>query len=189
MSRQMWIGAAAAWVAVVIAGSGVTWIAIERAGDQVTATPEAAEATRPPVVGTLGPAPSLGATTPSDTASASRPSPLPTTPAATRSSEAIPTATQRPAPAPPRPSAQPAPRTELRSWSGVPGSVTVACTGSQVSFRSATPSDGWTFERGDSSGEDIEVTFKSAQSEVQVRATCSGGVPQFRVQSEAGDRE
>jgi hypothetical protein len=189
MSRQMWIGAAAAWVAVVTAGSGVTWIAIERAGDQVTATPDAAEATRPPVVGTLGPAPSLGPTTRSGATSASRPSPVPTTPAATRSAEAIATATQRPAPTSPRPPSQPAPRTEIRSWSGVPGSLTVACTGSQVSFRSATPSDGWTFERGDASGENIEVTFKSSTSEVQVRATCSGGVPQFRVQSEAGDGE
>lgn len=189
MSRQMWIGAAAAWVAVVIAGSGVTWIAIERAGDQVTATPEAADATRPPVLGTVGLPPSVAATTPSGKTSASRPSPVPTSPAATRSSAPTQVATQRPAPTTPRPSSQPAPRTEIRSWSGAPGTLTVACTGGQVSFRSATPSNGWTFERGDSSGEDIEVTFKSGGSEVQVRATCSGGVPQFRVQSEAADRE
>lgn len=180
MSRQMWVGAAAAWVAVVIAGSGVTWIAIERAGDQVTATPEASEATRPPVAGTLAPAPSAGPATPSGTPSTTRPSTVPTS-SATRPSTPPPTG--RATPSTSRPSSPPPPRTELRTWSGAPGSLTVACAGGQVSFRSATPSNGWTFERGDSSGEDVEVTFKSGESEVQVRGTCSGGVPQFRVES------
>jgi hypothetical protein len=176
----MWAFAVAAWVAVVIAGSGLTWIAIERAGDQVTAAPESAGATQPPVLGTVGPAPT--AAVPSGTPSV--PSPAATTP--THSSPP-------PSPSSPvaRPSSQPtsapppAARAEVRTWSGSAGSLTVSCTGREVSFRSATPSDGWSFERGDSSGEDIEVTFKSGEGEVQVRATCSGGVPQFRVQSES----
>lgn len=186
MSRRMWAIAVAAWVAVVIVGSAVTWIAIERAGDQVSATPESAETTQPPVLGTVGPAPSTAPGTPTTSVA---PTPHPSTVGtAGPTASSRPSTTPRPATAFPKPSSQPAPRTVVRTWSGAPGSLTVACTGGQVSFRSATPSNGWSFERNGSSGEDIEVTFKSGESEVQVLAICSGGVPQFRVQSE-GDHE
>jgi hypothetical protein len=180
----MWVFAVSAWVAVVIAGSGLTWIAIERAGDQVTVTPESADATRPPVLGTLGPAPTVGTTA----TSSGTPSGTPTT--ATRPSSPSPVApstrpgTTAPAPASsPKPPPPPAARTEVRTWSGAAGSLTVSCTGAQLSFRSASPSNGWSLERDGSSNSEIEVTFKSGESEVQVRATCSGGVPQFRVES------
>ena len=181
----MWAFAVAAWVAVVIAGSGLTWIAIERAGDQVTATPESAGATRPPVLGTVGPAPT--AAVPSRTPSKPAPTaPTPAAPTRSATSAAPSKPTTRPsAQQPSQPAPSPAVRTQVRTWSGSAGSLTVACTGRQVSFRSASPSNGWTIERGGSSGEDLEVTFKSGEGEVQVRATCSGGAPQFRVQSDA----
>ena len=184
MSRRMWTFAVAAWVAVVIAGSGLTWIAIERAGDQVTAAPESPGSTQPPVLGTVGPAPTTTAPsrTPRQGTATAAPSPSrPSTWTSPSTPVSRPTSPPSSPPAPP-----PVARAELRTWSGSPGSLTVSCTGRQVSFRSATPSDGWSFERGGSSGEDVEVTFKSGESEVQVRATCSGGVPQFAVQS---DRE
>ena len=181
----MWAFAVAAWVAVVIAGSGLTWIAIERAGDQVTATPEAAGPTQPPVLGTVGTAPTAAVPSRTPTRSAS---PTPATAAPTRPAPSATPSTPVTRPSY-QPSSQPAPspavRTQVRTWSGGAGSLTVACTGRQVSFRSATPSNGWTIERGGSSGEDLEVTFKSGEGEVQVRAACSGGVPQFRVESDA----
>jgi hypothetical protein len=187
----MWAFAVAGWVAVVIAGSGLTWIAIERAGDQVTVAPESADATRPAVLGTLGPAPtapgmpSESGATPSGTTPSGTPG-RPSSP--TTSSPSAPlTRAGTATPRPPGPTVQSVPqtavRTEMRTWSGTPGSLTVSCTGGQVSFRSASPSNGWSFERDGSSGEEIEVTFKSGESEVQVRATCAGGVPQFSVES------
>ena len=183
MSRRMWTFAVAAWVAVVIAGSGLTWIAIERAGDQVTVAPESADATRPPVLGTLGPAPTAGSTAPSKPSGTSSAVARPTSPAPTASSTRAGTTTA-PAPGPsPKSSPQPAARTEVRTWAGSPGSLTVACTGGQVSFRSASPSNGWSLERDGSTDSELEVTFKSGESEVQVRATCSGGEPRFRVES------
>ena len=186
MSRRMWAFAVAAWVAVVIAGSGLTWIAIERAGDQVTVAPESADATRPPVLGTLGPAPTSGSTAPTGTPAATPPvvTRSPSSGPATQSTRPGPTTAPTTSPSE-KSSPQPAARTEVRTWSAAPGSLTVACTGAQLSFRSASPSNGWSLERDEPSGSEIEVTFKSGESEVQVRATCSGGAPQFRVESDS----
>jgi hypothetical protein len=184
----MWVLASVAWVAIVIAGSAVTWLAIDRAGQQVTGNPDASE-TQPAVVGTIGSAPTAAAKpshrpTPSASVSGTpavtaRPTvvvPAPTRAATPRSSS--------PAPRTPSP---PAPSIETRTWTGAPGWVTVACTGSRATFKGASPNDGWSFERGDTSGEEIEVKFGNGATEVQVRATCVAGVPRFQVDSGSDD--
>ena len=193
MSRRMWVLAVTSWVAVVIAGSALTWLAIDRAGQQVTGSTAASQA---PVVGTVGPPPS-SPPAPTHGASAT-PSPghaatgAPSTPP----SPSVTPSTVRPTPRPPTPTkssgtaptqtSQPSPSTQTRTWSGTPGFVTVACTGTQAVRKGASPSDGWSFEAGDASGDSIEVTFRNGDTEVQVRATCSGGVPQFSVESGGG---
>jgi hypothetical protein len=59
----------------------------------------------------------------------------------------------------------------------------VSCTGRTVRFKGASPNDGWHVERGDDSGDSIEVKFERDQTEVQVRATCASGVPRFQVET------
>jgi hypothetical protein len=39
---------------------------------------------------------------------------------------------------------------------------------------------------GDASGDSVEVKFRNSESEVQVHASCVGGVPRFEVESEGG---
>ncbi len=173
------------WVAVVVAGSALTWVAIDRAGGQVTGSPGLGE-TQPAVVGTVGPAPETtrkpsrrhsptpsaspsGAQTPAGSSSPTHAAPTRTGSSPSKSS------------APPQASDP----TVTRTWSGEAGSVTVSCSGRTVHFKSASPSDGWTFERSDDTGSEIEVSFKKGGTEVHVKAICDGGVPQFRV--EAGD--
>lgn len=175
MTRRMWVLAAAAWVAVVIAGSALTWVAIDRAGKQVTGGPQAA-ATQPVVVGTVGPAPTTRSTTHRPTPKPSASAGHATAPATTQTQSAQPGTTSSTSP-------PPAVRTVTRTWSGTAGTVTVTCTGRTVRFKSASPNDGWSFERGDASGDAIEVRFESGETEVQIRATCLGGVPQFHVQT------
>jgi hypothetical protein len=64
--------------------------------------------------------------------------------------------------------------------------VTVSCTGRTVRFKGASPNDGWHVERGDTSGDSIEVKFERSETEVQVRATCASGVPRFQVETSGG---
>lgn len=172
----MWMVAVAAWVGVVLAGSGVTWVAIDRAGKQVT-DGSSGLATQPAVVGTVGapptaPEPTVATTTgtPAPSASPSDGTPTPTTAATTRS-------------ATPRTSAPPV-RTVIRTWSGASGSVTVACTGDRGRLRGATPVDGWVVERNDEPDDEVEVKFEKGEVEIKVKATCVGGVPKFRVETD-----
>jgi hypothetical protein len=191
----MWVLAATTWVAVVIAGSLLTWLAIDRAGQQVTGS---AAATQAPVVGTVGPPPVSSpppATGPSRSAGSSsgpaaggaattRPSPTPGAPTPGQTPSAL-TTTKRPGTSTTQAPA-PGPRTEIRTWSGTPGFVTVSCTGALAVRKGASPSDGWSFEAGDASGDSVEVTFRNGGTEVQVHATCVGGVPRFSVESDGG---
>jgi len=52
-----------------------------------------------------------------------------------------------------------------------------------VRFEGASPNDGWSVERGDDGGGEVEVRFRNGEAEVQVQATCVGGVPQFHVET------
>lgn len=168
----MWVLATAAWVAVVLAGSGLTWVAIDRAGQQVT-DGSSGLATSPAVIGTVGAAPTAPATSataaPSPTRSGASPS-APTSPTTKRAT--------------PRSSAPPPARTVTRTWSGAPGSVTVACTGAVGVLRGASPVDGWVVERNDDPEDEVEVKFEKGEVEIKVKATCVGGVPKFRVETD-----
>lgn len=175
----MWVLATAAWVAVVLAGSGLTWVAIDRAGKQVT-DGSSGLATEPAVVGTIGAPPSAPVTTAPSPGSASTPSAPDTASPATSS----------PTPSVPRssPTKRETPRTSpvtvTRTWSGTPGTVTVACTGATGVLRGASPVDGWVVERDDHPEEEVEVKFEKGEVEIQVKATCVGGVPKFRVETD-----
>lgn len=171
----MWVLATAAWVAIVLAGSGLTWVAIDRAGQQVT-DGSSGLATEPAVVSTVGVAPSMPAS--SDPAKTT--SPAPTTSGATPSTPPS-SPTKR---ATTRPPAPPPARTVTRTWSGAPGSVTVACTGVVGVLRGATPVDGWVVERNDEPEDEVEVKFEKGEVEIKVKATCVGGVPKFRVETD-----
>jgi hypothetical protein len=75
-------------------------------------------------------------------------------------------------------------RTVTRTWTGTPGSVTVACTGAVGVLRGASPVDGWVVERDDHPEEEVEVKFEKSEVEIQVKASCVGGVPKFRVETD-----
>ena len=183
----MWVLAVTGWIAVVVAGSALTWVAIDRAGGQVTGSPGGGE-TQPVVVGTVGPAPEV-TRTPTGTPTrkhllspSASPSHAQGPTGGSSPSHAAPTRTGS---SPSKASSPAAPDpTVTRTWSGEAGSVTVSCSGRSLLFKSASPSDGWSFERSDDSGSEIEVTFKKGGTEVQVKSTCDGGVPQFRVESD-----
>jgi hypothetical protein len=176
----MWVLAVTAWVVVVIAGSALTWVAIDRAGRQVTGNPSAAQ-TQPVVVGTIGTAPTDTRTPTRKPSSAATASVTPQHPA---SVSPTPRPTRSNSPSATKTSASDADRTETRTWSGAAGSVTVACTGRTARLKGTSPSDGWHVEVGDSSGGEVEVTFKKDAAEVQVKATCVGGVPRFQAESD-----
>lgn len=154
MTRLAW-GALMLWLVVVVAGSGLAWVAIDEAGR------------------------SVGSSEPTTAA------PLPTA-SATRRPSTTPSTTRTPAPSHTRtPSTptrtRPAAPERVRTWSGTPGSVTVACRGSVASLRSATPADGWRAEREDDVP-GVQVKFEGSENSILVGATCdSGGVPRFRV--------
>jgi hypothetical protein len=180
----MWVLATTTWIGVVIVGSALTWFAIDRAGQQVTSSSASSQTTQPAVVGTIG-SPPIADATPSHSPSAgSTPSRTPT-----RTTTSAPThaPTKTAGSSPPKASSPPPARTEIRTWSGSAGSVTVSCTGRTVRFKGASPNDGWHVERGDDSGGSIEVKFEKNETEVQVQATCSGGVPRFHVETSGGD--
>jgi hypothetical protein len=180
----MWFLAVTAWVVVVIAGSALTWVAIDRAGNQVTGNPTQ-DQTQPAVVGTLGAAPTRS---PKHGPRATRTSP--TGPRATTLPSRTPSAaatSTHPGGSPSKTTASSPVQTETRTWSGAAGTVTVSCTGRTARLQGTSPGDGWHVEVGDSSGGEIEVTFKRNESEVQVKATCVGGVPRFQVESGSYD--
>lgn len=171
MTRRLWVLAVTAWIGVVIAGSALTWLAIDSAGQQVTSSS------------------SFTATTPTPSPT-QRPDETPTTAPAkpkrtpTRSSSPVPpqtryTWTPRPTPPPPL-------RSETRTWTGTAGSLTVSCTGGTVRFLAASPNNGWQVERGDLSGDSIEVKFSRTGTQLQVQASCVQGVPAFQVDSSGG---
>jgi hypothetical protein len=177
----MWVLAATAWVGVVIIGSALTWFAIDRAGQQVTNSSASADTTQPAVVGTIGDPPISSSTPTHSPAALATPSRTPSRTATTAPTSAP---TKKPGGSSPKPAATA--QTELRTWSGVAGSVTVSCTGRTVRFKGASPNDGWHVERGDDSGDSIEVKFEKNETEVQVHATCVGGVPRFQAETSGG---
>ena len=154
MSKRMWVLATTAWIAVVIAGSALTWVAIDRAGQQVSGEPSAAQ-TQPIMIGTILP-PATDTTIQSRTST-------PTAPTAPIASSAS---------------------TATRTWSDAAGTVTVSCTSQTARLMGTSPSDGWHVDVSDSSGDEVKVKFKNEKSKIQVKATCSGGVPRFQVESD-----
>lgn len=182
MTRRMWVLATTAWIGVVIVGSALTWVAIDRAGKQVTSSSASSATTQPAVVGTIG-SPPIASSTPSHSPTrGTTPSDHPTSPTQTATVPPTHAPTKSSGGSTPKSSAPAPARTEIRTWSGSAGSVTVSCTGRTVRFKGASPNDGWHVERGDDSGDSIEVKFERNETEVQVRATCSSGVPRFQVE-------
>jgi hypothetical protein len=59
------------------------------------------------------------------------------------------------------------------------GQVGARCAGATISLRYAQPADGWRVEVQGSGPEAVEVTFRSASGEQQVRAGCVNGTPSF----------
>lgn len=79
------------------------------------------------------------------------------------------------------PAPAPAQQSGTRSTEG--GTVAVSCSGGAVSLRYATPAAGWSAEARDTGPDEVRVRFKrgdrSGESELDVRARCSGGTPSF----------
>lgn len=186
MRRRAVLTGVLAWVLVVAVASGVTWTVIEGAGQSLLAGED-------PVAETLA------VPTPSATTSASQPAAEPTrhrrprpsaspahsTPPA--SPAAVPSRAATTSAAPRTPSPTSDDRAVERTWQGPPGLVTIRCTGSRTSLRSATPSNGYRVEV-DRGTERIQVHFESASHEYKVEARCVGGSPRFTVQG-GGERE
>lgn len=183
MRLRVAVIAVALWLGVVLVGSGITWLVIGQvgrdvsgAGPSVEVLASGASSTTPLPSATPRASPRSKAPRPKTPVASSALSSTPSrvTPSPTASSGATPQTTNAPRTQRPVPAGR-VPRT----WVGTGGRVTASCTGSRVALESASPADGWRVEVGNRGPETVEVTFKRAESEVQVRARCNGGEPTF----------
>ncbi len=78
-----------------------------------------------------------------------------------------------------------APAEVSRPWQGTAGSVVTTCRGSTLEFDAAQANAGWRIEVGDRGPREVEVHFQrdGDGGEVEVKARCSGGVPDYDVAS------
>ncbi|WP_454778523.1 hypothetical protein [Georgenia muralis] len=98
-----------------------------------------------------------------------------------------PTGTPTPSPTP-EPTADPteAPTGEVaRTWDVAGGQVGVVCRGAALDLLYATPVEGWTVELGDADDDDLEVEFRSGESETKLHAVCVDGVPTASVEDDS----
>lgn len=194
----------AAWVAVVVLVAGATWWAIDSAGRQVLTSgspaPLPSSGTTPDIVSSPSEdvrspgARASGSPSPSRTQGATAPAvpgPAGATPTSAPSTRDEPTPEPTPGPttgpASGTPSQPPPPQTQVRSWQGAAGTVTVACRGATISLQSVTPSDGWGFEVDDHGTQRVRVDFESREEDerrTEVESECGGGAPRFEVRSD-----
>ena len=79
------------------------------------------------------------------------------------------------------------PRTEVRNWQGLAGTVAAACEGSRIALRAASPTDGWSIEVDRRGPREVRVEFETGTEDerrTSVRGRCSGGVPVFVVDND-----
>ena len=79
------------------------------------------------------------------------------------------------------------PRTEVRNWQGLAGTVAASCQRSRIALRAASPSDGWSIEVDRRGPREVRVEFETGAEDdrrTRVRGRCSGGVPVFAVDSD-----
>lgn len=194
-----------AWLVLVLAGSTGVWAVIRTVGQDVTtATVDAQRSSSAPLIPTAprsskGPRKASGAG-PTGTPSArpsTRPSQDPTQDPAQdpgASPAARPAEQHGPRPSTPPPSTpdrqegsggQGAPTEVSRPWQGTAGSVVTTCRGSTLRFDAAQANAGWRIEVGDRGPREVEVHFQRGGDggEVEVKARCSGGVPDYDVAS------
>ncbi|MDR7253532.1 cytoskeletal protein RodZ [Nocardioides sp. BE266] len=205
MSRRRLLGAALAWLAVVVSVSALVWLVISQAGrdliasDGPSAASGAASTSAPPAQRT--PRDRAGTThkpprTPSGTSSPAPESP--SSPASPESPEPSPepssTPTSRPTTphasgTPDSPTGSPSPSaTDVRrTWQGQAGTVVAACTSSGIRLVSAQPANGFKVEVHPEDSR-LEAEFEGREDEsgthVKVVARCVGGTPSFSVESE-----
>lgn len=176
MGRRPLLVMVLGWFAVVGAVGAITFVVVSNAGSGVG---RASAAERVVVVSPGDSAtPSGTATgTPTPTVTPSVPK-LPsasTTPEAEETSDPPDTPEARPTSKAPRPTAPPVdPHTASFTTEG--GIVVASCSGSKVVLKSARPRDDWGFETEFQRGS-LEVTFKTAEREVEIYLRCVGGVP------------
>ena len=209
MSRQRLLGAALAWLAVVVSVSALVWLVISQAGRDLVAsdgTPPTSGAgvTSAPPAHRTGRSPSVAPHPRSgDLSRTSSPAPeSPSSPAAPTSSEPTPEPSSAPSSTPtthsatPHPSATPDPPMGSpspsgpdvrRTWQGQAGTVVAACGPSGVRLVSAQPANGFKVEVHAEDGR-LEAEFEGREDElgahVKVVARCVGGTPSFSVESD-----
>ncbi|MFN8096868.1 MAG: hypothetical protein U0Q21_01055 [Dermatophilaceae bacterium] len=64
------------------------------------------------------------------------------------------------------------------------GRVTVTCRGSLLTFRSATPADGWSVDGPLMEDGRLELKFVAADAEIEISGRCANGVPVVTQQSD-----
>ena len=82
--------------------------------------------------------------------------------------------------APPPPTAPPAPptsqpATSTQTFSLAGGTVTVTCTGNAITLNSATPNTGFTIDKQESEGGQVEVRFRNDDHESRLQVACQNG--------------
>ncbi len=188
------------WVLTVVVAAAVTWQVIDAAGQDVLAesTPSSTNETVSPA----GPSPSVATTSAGPPSSPDKPPSRTAAPSASSatSAAAAPTTSAAPTPrtehtptksptasdptSPTSTPSDPAPEAVRKTWRGAAGTVTVECSSGDIELRGATPADGYRVEV-EEEHDAVEVKFsreEPEEDEVKVRATCSGGVPQFQVE-------
>lgn len=106
-----------------------------------------------------------------------------------------PNATPAPSPTPeptatptPEPTASPSASGEVaRTWDVTGGQVGVVCRGRTLDLLYATPVEGWTVDLGDADDDELEVEFRSGESETKLQAVCVDGVPTASVEDDTDE--
>jgi hypothetical protein len=189
MRRPWWIAAVLAWVGVVAVVALVAWLVIDSAGEEILGEPS-----RDAVTPTVLPS-DRTSDQPSEPTRSTKPSPRasnatehhegtdPTVAPTSDPTTVVPPTSVAP---PPR-SSDPEPVTRTMSWQGDAGMVRVSCTGPQLRLEGASPADGYEVDTNEhNGGSELEVRFRSRDGdrEVRILATCVGGTPRFRVESD-----
>jgi len=185
------LGLFAAWLAATLLAIALASQAVGLVRDQVTDRPSRTVSTL--LASATTPSTAVLAITPTDvdlevpqrTTSPTSTTTASTVPSVTVASTTTTSAATAPTTTPPTTTAP----TVDRRYTLVGGWVTVACSGDDISFKSAAPKAGFSVERTEVEGNKVDVKFESADHTSKFEAACSNGnvVESIEEKDEQGD--
>ncbi|GBD85397.1 hypothetical protein BMS3Abin02_01802 [bacterium BMS3Abin02] len=184
------LGLFAAWLAATLLAIALASQAVGLVRDQVTDRPSRTVSTL--LASATTPSTAVLATTPTDIdleVPQRTTSPTSTTASTVPSVTAASTTTTSATTAPTTTPTTTAAPTLDRRYTLVGGWVTVACSGDDISFKSAAPKPGFSVERTEVEENKVDVKFESSDHTSRFEAECSGGnvVESIEEKDEQGD--